>query len=112
MAKTASQRRAAKRTQQFAKLAQQSPEQFARLLETNLEGWVAEAKFRARTFTKSDDGKSVLKAFDLVEHAKAQLGDNKSQRVAQVIRTLEHECAKAVAKQMPKCGVHLKKLCC
>lgn len=112
MAKTASQRRAAKRHQQFAKVAEQSPEQFERLLEKNLEGWVAEAKFRARNFVRSDDGSRILKAFDLVDHAKALIGDHKSERVSQVLHALQHECAKAVAKEMPQRGIRLKNLRC
>ena len=80
------------------------------MLEKNLEGWVAEAKFRARNFVRSDDGSRILKAFDLVDHAKALIGDDKSRRVLQVLHTLQHECAKAIAEQMPQSRIQSKNL--
>jgi len=101
MAKTASQRRAAKRAQRFVALSDAVSDKFARALQMSLQGWVREAHARARKFARADDGANALKAFDVVHLAKQQLAGVTCQREAQqaaaAIEVLEHECAKAVA---------------
>lgn len=101
MAKTASQRRATKRAQRFAVLSETANDKFARALQLSLQGWVTEARARARKFTRNDDCATALKAFDVVHLARQQLAgvtcQREAQQVAAAIEVLEHECAKAIA---------------
>lgn len=101
MAKTASQRRTSKRTRSLADLAAHDPAQFKRALATYLEGWVAQAQFRARRFEYAQGSAQPLKAFDVLATARELLANATREAGAkqahQILQTLAHECAKAVA---------------
>lgn len=101
MAKTASERRLAKRSSALAQLAGSNPEHLKRVLETLLRGWVNEARYRASAFRHETGDDAPLKAFAVIEHAQRALLALGPQAVSLgqgVLATLRHECAKAVAE--------------
>jgi len=101
MAKTASQRRFAKRASALAQLAHSNPERVKQVLDTMVHGWVNEARYRAAAFRYETAGEAPLKAFAVIEHAQRSLLAIGPQAVTLgqgVLETLRHECAKAVAQ--------------
>jgi len=101
MAKTASQRRFAKRASALAQLAHSNPELVKQVLDTMVHGWVNEARYRAAAFRYETEGEAPLKAFAVIEHAQRSLLAIGPQAVTLgqgVLETLRHECAKAVAQ--------------
>lgn len=101
MAKTASERRLAKRNSALAQLADNNPEHLKRVLETMLRGWVNEVRYRASAFRHETGDDAPLRAFAVIEHAQRALHKLGPQAVnlgQGVLATLRHECAKAVAE--------------
>jgi len=73
MAKTASQRRFAKRASALAQLAHSNPERVKQVLDTMVHGWVNEARYRAAAFRYETEGEAQLMAFAVIEHAQRSL---------------------------------------
>ena len=73
MAKTASQRRLARRASSLAKLAQCNPERVERVLDTMLHGWVNEARYRAAAFRYQTEGEARSELSRIVTQQKMEL---------------------------------------
>jgi hypothetical protein len=99
MAKTASQRRFDKRSNELGALLVSQPETFARVWEQYVRGWLGEVRNRARAQRVGDSDERHLRIFEVLTQAQnlAQAAGAQAQ-VGKSLKVLEHECAKAVAE--------------
>ena len=100
MAKTASQRRFAKRATELAALRALQPEAFARVWEQFVLGWIGEIGNRARTQRIGDAEERRLHVFEVLGQARSlavAAGAQTHGGVEKSLVVLQHECAKAVA---------------
>jgi len=100
MAKTASQRRLAKRGTNLTALGTKDPGAFNRIWDNYLRGWLCEVRARARAQHTGQGDERSLRIFDVLSQARLlakQAGAFRQPHVVLSLITLQHECGKAVA---------------
>ncbi len=100
MAKTATQRRQAKRCERLVAVRESDSVAFTRMWDNLLIGWLSEVRTRVRDQRNGDRAERSLRVFDVLALARVQAlgaGVLNDPHVALSLITLKHECAKAVA---------------